>query len=140
MHDVQSEEKISSKPSGINLFSQILVGRSNYANIHLNLFVSANSLKLMLLQHSQQLHLEIQRHFAHFIQKQSSAVGELEFPLLEGDSSCEGPLFVTEEFGFQESFRNGSAVYGNKRGVASRRGFVEGASNQFLACARFSGN
>ncbi len=47
------------RPASTSSF-RCLVGCSHYADIHLYVFVSANSLKLMLLQHSQQLHLEVQ--------------------------------------------------------------------------------
>ncbi len=52
----------------------------------------------------------------------------------------EGSLHVAEELGFQECFRKGSAIDGDKRIFGAGAVFMNGARNQFFAGAAFSGD
>ena len=52
----------------------------------------------------------------------------------------EGTAHVTEQFGFQQGFGERAAIDGDERHFRTRAIFVNGARNQFLSGAAFSGD
>ena len=52
----------------------------------------------------------------------------------------EGALDVAEQLGFQKRFRKRSAIDGDERLLAAGAVFVDGAGDEFLARAGFSGD
>ena len=63
-----------------------------------------------LLEHAQQPHLRGERHLADFIEKDRAVISLLEDALMLRAGVGEGPLFVPEEFIFQQVFGDGAAV------------------------------
>ena len=77
---------------------------------------------------------------ADFIQKQRSAVGQLEAAQLLGNRSRKGSLLVPEELAFQEAGRNGGAVQLHKRARPPAAQVMDRAGDQLFACAGLSLN
>src|SRR5215469_12813553 len=72
--------------------------------------ITPHSLKLSLLQYSQERDLSLHWEFADFIQKQRAAIRSFEpsHPPLQG--SGEGSFFVSEKLGSNERLRNRGAI------------------------------
>ena len=66
---------------------------------------AAHPADLALLQHPQQLGLELERQVADLVQQQRALVGQLEEPRPVGGGAGEGALRVPEELGLQEVLR-----------------------------------
>ena len=73
-------------------------------------FITAQPLKLVVLQHSQRLGLQLGGNLSDFIQKQCPLVRELKPPNLLADGACERAFFMPEELTFQQPGRDRSAV------------------------------
>jgi hypothetical protein len=57
---------------------QVLVGRSNDANINSRSPRAPDGLKLTLLKHAEQLGLKLQWHVSNFVEEQSAAIRQRE--------------------------------------------------------------
>ncbi len=119
---------------------QVDIGRRDDASIHFDDLVGSERLDFALLQDTQQFHLQVQRHLADFIEKQSTAVGDPELALAAlavraGIGAGRG----AEEFRFNQRIRNGRDVDADEWLVGTRRGVVNGLGQQLLAGAGFTG-
>jgi hypothetical protein len=72
---------------------------------------ASQPLELLLLDRTQQFRLQLQADVPDFIQKEGASVCQLESALSLHESTGEGPPLVPEQFAFQKSRRNSSAVY-----------------------------
>ena len=69
--------QIHTKFSALGHGHQIPVSGSDHPNIHGDLFGSAYPAELPLLEHAQQLRLEVEGELANLVQKDGSSVGQL---------------------------------------------------------------
>jgi hypothetical protein len=76
--------------------------------------VCLRAFELLLVQHSKELCLRLERNIAYLIQEQRASVRCLEAAQLLHYRAGECALFVTEEFALQESQENCSAVQLNE--------------------------
>ena len=60
--------------------AEVAVGRGDHADVDRAGALLADALELALLQHAQQLGLQLERHLADLVEKQRAAVGQLEAP------------------------------------------------------------
>ena len=137
--DVQSIVEILAKISLLDLLLQIPVGGCHHADIDLDGLASPDSLHFPFLQGAQKLHLQLRRHFAYFVQKEGTLVGELEAPLTRTVGPRVGPLFRAKELRFDEVLGHGTAVDRHKRALAAAH-VVQCLDHKFLACAAFTGH
>src|SRR5262249_6839192 len=79
--------------------------------------------------------LELQRDITDFIQKQRAMVRQLRPAGLRRDRTGEGAPLMPEQFAFQETDGNGSAVDLHQRPLPSGPAMVEGAYNEFFTRA-----
>ena len=112
---VQPVEQILPKAACADLFGQILVGGGNHANVDLARDVLADALVLPLLQHAQQLRLQIDRQIADLIEKNRAAIGDLEAAGPVAHGARERPAHVAEELALEHLARDGAAVDPHKR-------------------------
>jgi hypothetical protein len=63
---------------------------------------AADALELALLQHAQQLGLQVERHLADLVEEQRAAVGELERAGARGDGAGERALLVAEQLALEQ--------------------------------------
>ena len=85
-----------------------------------NGFFSAEPLQTSFLQHPQELDLRSRGHVADFIQKDGSMIRLFESPDPPGFGPGECATFVAKELAFEQRFRNGRAVDGDKRALSAR--------------------
>ena len=65
----------------------------------------AEPLDLALLQHAQQLHLDVGRDLADLVEEQRAAVGLREAAVVALDRAGEGALLVAEQLGLEDASR-----------------------------------
>src|SRR5262245_42070734 len=93
---VEPIEEVRAEAAVVHRCLEIAVGRGNDANVDLLRTVSANAFALPLLQDAQKRHLRVRRQFADFIEKDCSAVGQLELALSSLHRSREGAALMPE--------------------------------------------
>ncbi len=110
VHHIQAIEQVFAEGAVLDGFRQVAVGGGNDADVDLDRLGAANAVDLAFLNGAQELGLQARIHLADFVQQQGAAIGFLELADAPGDGAGEGTLLVTEQFRFQQVFRNGGAV------------------------------
>ena len=72
------------------------------ADVHADRCAGADAFEHAFLQHTEELGLNLGRHFADLIEQERAVVGQFEAALAEFLGAGEGPLFVAEEFGLEK--------------------------------------
>ena len=94
---------------------------------------------LALLQHAQQARLQRQRHVADLVQEQHAPMRLPQQPLAAlAARAGEGPVFIAEEFGFDQTFRQRRAVHRHERPGRAPAARMHLAREHFLARAGFA--
>jgi hypothetical protein len=107
--------EILAKAASAHRFGQIAVGGRHDAHVDLDGARAAHALEAALLQHAQQLGLQLGFELADLVEKQGSPIGQLEATAMVRHGAREGPLFVPEHLAFEERLRDGRAVDGDER-------------------------
>ncbi len=94
---------------------QIAIGRGNHVHVGVKQFTAANGIELMLLQDPEQLALDVQRKFAHFIQKKCAMVCKLELSNFACLRAGIGAFLVTKKFVSKRSLGIAPQLIANKR-------------------------
>ncbi len=119
---------------------QIAIGRTDDADVDVEELVFAHPPNLARLQKPQQHDLHAFVQVADFVQEQRAAVGHFHEPFSRRVGPGEGPFAVSEEFAFDQVFRQRPAVHGHERAVDPQAQLVNAAGDEFLAGARFALN
>ena len=69
---------------------------------------AAEALDLALLEHAQQLDLDLDRQVADLVEEQRRVIGELEAPDLPRQRAGEGPLLAAEQLALDQRRRDGA--------------------------------
>jgi hypothetical protein len=109
------------------------VRRSDHSHVDSDRPRPAESLELLLLQHPEQLRLQLERDLAHLVQEERATVGHLETADLLRDGARKRPPLVTEELALEQSRRNGRAVDLDERPIATVTPIVDGTGHQLLS-------
>ena len=89
---------------------QVAVRGRHQPHVHLDRLRAAEALELLLLQHAEQLGLQLQRDVADLVEEQRPLVGQLEAADLLADGAGEGALLVAEQLALQQPRGDGRAV------------------------------
>ena len=103
--------EVFSKMAFCNFFLKILICRCQHTHIHNYILVTSHSREFLFLKDSEHLCLRSERHVTDLIKEKSTAVCLLELSLMLLDRRCEGTLFMTEKFAFDEFRRNGRTIH-----------------------------
>src|ERR1700730_5343983 len=101
---------------------------------------TAQSLKFLLLQHSQELGLQFERYIADLIQKQRSLVRQFESSNPLGYGAGERTFLMAKQLAFEKAQRNGCAIHLYKRLTFARAQVVNCASDHLFAGTRLALN
>ena len=96
-HHIQSIIEIFAEGAGAHARREVAVGGGNHAHIHTQRFRPAHPLKLLLLQHAQELGLEIETHFGNFVEQERPAVGPFKGATVTFDCPRKGAALVPKE-------------------------------------------
>src|ERR1700730_15037380 len=99
---------------------------------------ASQAFELPLLQSAQELGLQVHRNIADFIEEQSATISQFDAAALLDQRSCEGTLFMTEQFALHQSRRNGRTVQADESSRTARAAPMNGPGEQFLARASFA--
>ena len=119
---------------------QVLVGRSDDADVDLDRLLPADPVELALGQHAQQARLQRRRHVADLIEKQRAAICLFEPSHPPGIGTGERAFLVPEQFRFEQFGRDSRGIERNKRLVGSRTVFVQSPRDELLAGAGLTGD
>ena len=95
-------------------------------------------MKFPVLQHAQKFGLQRERHVSDLVQEDRASVRHFQFALLQAVRAGEGAAFMAEEFVFEQRFRQGHTVDDHQRHGLTRTPLMDGAGEEFLACAAFT--
>ena len=99
---------------------------------------AAEPLELALLQHAQQLDLDVRVHVADLVEEQRAAVGPLEAPLLARRRAGERPFLVAEQLRLDQRVGQRRAADLHERLGCALRVVVDRLRDQLLAGARLA--
>ena len=112
--DIEPVKKVFAEFPLLDILFQIAIGGGDDADIRLHRLIATDAGVFPLLEHAENLALQGHGHVANFIQKEGSSIALLEAPLALGLGPGKGAFFMAEEFAFQQVFRNGGAIDGDK--------------------------
>ncbi len=94
--NLQAIIQVGAEAALLHHLLQILIGGGDDADVHANGPGAAEPLELLFLQNSQKLRLQLQRHVANFIEKQSARVRPLEASDRRGACTRERTALMSE--------------------------------------------
>ena len=97
---------------------QLAVGGADEAKLRRLPGIAAHALVFALLDGAQQLRLQRQRQFAHFVEEEHAAVGQGESAVARGRRARERAPFMAEQFAAGQFRRHGGAVEDGKVAAA----------------------
>src|SRR5438105_2442742 len=100
---VESVKQVDAKPSFLNHVAQVVVSGGDDTHVRADGMCAAKPLEFVLLQHAQQLWLQLRRDVADLIQKYGSSVGQLKASDALGNGAGEGSPLVAEQLAFQQA-------------------------------------
>ena len=95
--DRQAVVEVLAEAPGLHLGQQVAVGGGDQAHVGVARAPLAHPLVGPLLQHAQQLALQLQRQLAHLVEEQRAAAGRLEAPDAVAHRAREGAAHVSEQ-------------------------------------------
>src|SRR5262249_43249407 len=119
---------------------QVAVGGGDDAHVGLDWCGPPDAVELALLQDTQQLRLRVGGDFAHLVEEDGAALGQLEPADAPRDGAGEGALLVAEEFALDQPARQGGTIDLDERTVLALARRVDRAGDQLLAGARLAGD
>ena len=137
-HHVQAIVEVFAEPPGLGLFQQVAVAGGDHAGVDADGLRVAYPLELVLLQHAQQLDLELGRGGVDFVEEDGAGVGGLETAGAVVDRAGERAAHMAEQLAFQQVFGQGPAIDADERAAAPRAEPVDRLGDQFLARARLA--
>ena len=136
--DVEPVEQVAAEPALPGFLEQIAIGRGDDADVDVDRPRTAEALDLAVLQHAQELRLELERQLADLVEEERAAIGQLEAAGLRRVRAGEGAALVAEQLALDQRRRQRGAVDDDERPVAPAALAVERAREQLLARARLA--
>lgn len=132
---VQPVIEVFAEPAFADGAGQVYVGGGDHPHVHLQRLARSHAGDLALLQHPQQLDLQLQAQLADLIQQQGAAFRRFEPALMGADGAGKGAFLVAEQLGFRQAFGQRAAVHRQKRLMAARAVVVQIARHHLFAGA-----
>ena len=115
-----------------NQLLQVRVACRDDSGIRLPDFLASHRQVFFLLEHSQQLGLDVGRKFSHLIKKDGAILGQGKLSWLTADCAGECPFLMAEHVRLQQSLDQCCTVNSNKRAIRGRTHPVQISRYQFL--------
>ena len=112
--------------------------RSDDADVERDPFRAAEALDGFLLEHTQQLHLYVERQIADLVEKQRGQVRELEAADLPRQRAGVGAPLAAEQLALNEGRRDGGAIDADHHPGAPRAELVNLRGHELFASAGFA--
>src|SRR5262245_1499168 len=114
---------------------QLLMRGRDHAHVHLDRVRGADRLEGAVLEHAQQLHLQVGAHVADLVQEERPTVREREAALAVTHGVREGTADVPEQLRLEELLRDRPAVDGDEHALRTAAAPVQGPRHHLLAGA-----
>ena len=134
--DVEPVPEVLAEAAGLHLLVQAAVGGGHEAHVGLERRGPADALELPVLDHPQELGLQLEGQLADLVEEEGAAVGDLEAALALGDGPGESALLVAEELALDERGRQRRAVELDEGPGPARAQVVDRVGDELLADAR----
>ncbi len=138
--DAQAIEQVFAKGPGLDGFPQIAVAAGNDADVQLDAFLAAHLHEFPLLDHPQQLRLDVETQVGDFIEKEGPMIGQFKQTVLGLKGTGERAFDVAEQLAFQQALHQGRTIHRDKGLIGSQAVAVNGTRHQFLAGTAFAGD
>src|SRR5579872_542294 len=132
-NDVEAVVKIGTELATFDHRAERNVGGGDDADVDVYGAGFPKTFEFALLQNTEELRLQVQRHLADFVQQDGAAMSEFEFARPVRHCSSEGSLAVTEKLALQQRFRDCGAVDRDEGLAAAGAGVMDKAGQQFFA-------
>src|SRR5258706_5442245 len=96
--NIESIIQVISESTLSHHLGQVAIRGGDETNVHANRPRAPQSLEFLLLEHAQQLWLQLQRNVADFVEKQRALICQLKTSQLLGDGSGESAFLVAKQF------------------------------------------
>ena len=130
---VEPVEQIAAEAPLPHFLVQIAVGGGDDAHVDVDRPRAAEPLDLAVLQHAQQLRLQLERQLADLVEEDRAAVGQLEAAGLRRVRAGEGAALAAEQLALDQRRRQRRAVDDDERPVAAR-GCADGWRGRAAPC------
>ncbi len=114
------------------------MGGGDQAKIHMARVITADGLDMLVLQHTQQLDLQVHGHVADLVEEQGAPVRLLDLADLASVGTGKTALLVSEQLRLQQRFRDGGAVDADEGFLAAAAFPVRHAGEHLLAGTRLT--
>jgi hypothetical protein len=139
-HHVDAIEQVLAERGVAHHHGQVGVGGRDEAHVDATHAAFAHASHFPLLQHAQELGLDVGRNLADLVQEQGPATRLLEQPRVRAHRTGEGTAVVAEQLAFQDAGCECCAVDRHEGGVRARAETVQVAREHFLAHPAVSGD
>src|SRR5690606_23643940 len=136
--NVEAVEEIFAEAALADLFSEVLVGGRNQADVDLDRATGTDRVYLTFLNRAQQLDLNAGGQIPDLVQEQRAGIGFHEFADVAFGCARECTLLVSEKDAFHQIVGNRTTIDGDEGLAAAPALTPNGARDQFLADARFA--
>ena len=116
-HRVDPVEEILPERAFLHLLAQIHIRGADKADVHIAWLGVADPRDRPVLENPQKLRLKVKRNVPDLVQKQGSALGQLDLSGLVGIGVRERSLDVSEELALEKGLRNRSGIHADHRAV-----------------------
>ena len=140
VEDVQAEVEVLAEAPRLDLVLEIPVRGADHPDIHHDLALPTEAAQPLLLEHAEELGLQLDGNLSHLVEEQRAAIRQLpgaEAPLI---GPGEGTALVAEHLALDQRGGDGGAVDGDERLFAPGAELVDGAGHHLLAGAALSGD
>ena len=137
-HHVEPVVEIFTKRFLCHLVEQVPVAGGDHPRVDADRLRVTDPLELPLLQHAEELDLELRGGGVDLVEKNRAGVGRLEPAGAVGDCSGKGAADVAEELALQQTLGEGAAVDPHEGARTSRRELVDRPRDELLSGACFA--
>ncbi len=138
--DVEAVEEVGAEAVGAAGFVEVGVGGGDDADIGLAGFLGAEAAELLFLEEAEEFDLGGQGEAVDFVEEEGAGLGQFDEAGAAAGGAGEGAGFVAEEFVFDQVVGDGAAVDGDEGFVGAGAEVVDGAGEDLLAGAGFTGD
>src|SRR6185295_1329084 len=135
---IQAKEQILAECAFGYKLLQVCVGCGDQSDVDRADSRFSNPPNLAFLKNAKQLGLHARIHVGDFIKEQSALMRSFEDPGTIGNRTGKRTALRAKQLAFHQSFRNRSAIDGDKRRLGTRAQFVDRTRDEFLAGAGFA--
>src|SRR5690606_33384568 len=137
-YNIQPVKQVFPEQSFFHHLVKIHIGGCNHTDIDLHGFLGADHIKLLFLQHAQQLGLHSKARVADLVEENRAPVCSLEEARPRFSCARKRAAYVSKEFALQQRIRDTAAIDRDKRRLRGGSAVMQRPGYELLACTTFS--